>query len=93
MVCVSVVVVSGSGALVGVAQPLMVRGIDNAAWRYVRMFPEFASLHRWVAFYPSQLPCYVGDERVRPQPGGYYGGWVTDSLSGPIKGEPGSGHW
>ena len=70
-----------------------ITGQANAGWRYVRMFPEFASLHRWVAFYPSQLPCYVGDERVRPQPGGYYGGWVTDSLAGPIKGEPGSGHW
>jgi hypothetical protein len=37
--------------------------------------------------------CYLGDERVRPQPGGFYGGWVTDALAGPIKGVPGSAGW
>jgi hypothetical protein len=37
--------------------------------------------------------CYLDDERVRPQPGGFYGGWVTDALAGPIKGVPGSAGW
>ena len=37
--------------------------------------------------------CYVGDDRVRPQPGGFYGGWITSELVGPFKGEPGTGHW
>lgn len=77
----------------GVAQPLSIAGVANAGWRYVEMFPEFADLYQWIAFYPSKLDCYVGDERVTPQPGGYYGGWVTANVVGPIKGEPGSGAW
>ena len=36
---------------------------------------------------------FLGDERVRPQPGRYYGGWVTDEVVGPFKGEPGTGGW
>jgi len=77
----------------GVARSLSVCGVDNAAWRYEEMFEEFESLYLWVAFYPSLLDCYVGSERVTPQPGGYYGGWVTSDLCGPIKGEPGSSGW
>lgn len=67
--------------------------VDPAAWCYERTFPEFAGLRGWFAFYPTVLACFVGDERVTPQGGGYYGGWVTEDLCGPIKGEPGSGHW
>lgn len=45
-------------------------------------------------FYPSRVDdCWVGPERVRPQPGGFYAGWVTDMIKGPIKGAPGTGHW
>ena len=48
----------------------------------------------YFAFYASKMDaCYVGGERVRPQPGGYYGGWVTSNLTGPIKGEPGTENW
>lgn len=32
-------------------------------------------------------------EVVRPQPGGFYGGWVTDEVVGPFKGVPGSQGW
>jgi uncharacterized protein (DUF427 family) len=63
------------------------------AWCYRDSFPEFIDIQNWYAFYPNRLACYVGDERVNAQPGGYYGGWVTRDLKGPIKGEPGSGHW
>jgi hypothetical protein len=51
----------------------------------------------YLAFYAGMFDaCYIGDERVKPQPGGYqakYGGWITSNLLGPIKGEPGSGAW
>ena len=77
----------------GVAESLSVSGIENIGWRYVEMFPEFQTLHRWIAFYPTVVNCYLGGERVTPQPGGYYGGWVTADLVGPIKGEPGSSGW
>ena len=65
----------------------------TVAWSYRQAFPEFLDIAGWYAFYPTQLSCYVGDELVTAQPGGYYGGWVTRNLKGPIKGEPGSGHW
>ena len=77
----------------GVAQEVHVAGIENAGWRYVRMFEAFADLFEWVSFYPARLSCFVGDEQVSPQPGGYYGGWVTANLVGPIKGAPGSAGW
>ena len=37
--------------------------------------------------------CFVGDERVTPQPGGFYGGWITRNLVGPFKGGPGTAGW
>jgi hypothetical protein len=30
---------------------------------------------------------------VQPQPGNFYGGWVTSSVVGPFKGEPGTFAW
>ncbi|MFT7304861.1 MAG: hypothetical protein ACI9P7_000119 [Candidatus Azotimanducaceae bacterium] len=77
----------------GVASSLSVQGVPDAAWRYEEMFPEFESIYMWVAFYPQRVDCFVGLERVKPQPGGYYGGWVTNGLAGPIKGEAGSSGW
>ena len=37
--------------------------------------------------------CLVDGERVVPQPGGYYGGWITSVVSGPFKGGPGTQGW
>ena len=54
------------------------------------MFPAFASLYGWIAFYPAVVECFVDGEAVLPQAGGYYGGWVTSSIVGPVKGEPGT---
>ena len=69
-----------------------------AAWAYLDPLTDlgcgYERLAGYVAFYVAKMDaCYLGDERVRPQPGGFYGGWVTDALAGPIKGEPGSGGW
>ena len=33
----------------------------------------------------------VAGARVRPQPGAFYGGWVTDEIVGPYRGEAGTG--
>jgi len=46
-----------------------------------------------VAFYAESLQCTVGGEAVRPQPGGFYGGWITPELVGPFKGVAGSSGW
>jgi uncharacterized protein (DUF427 family) len=65
----------------------------EAAWRYRAVYPEFESIAGWFAFYPAVVDCFVGDCQARPQPGGFYGGWVTPELLGPFKGEPGTGAW
>lgn len=80
----------------GVATSFALAGASSraaVAWCYRETFPEFAEIRGWYAFYPNRLACFRGDEQVSAQPGGYYGGWVTRDLKGPIKGEPGSGHW
>ena len=77
----------------GVGESLNVLGQPNAGWRYVRVFEEFSRISNWVSFYPSKVDCFIGNEKVSPQSGGFYGGWVTDMLSGPIKGVANSSGW
>lgn len=67
---------------------------EKAAWYYPNPNPAFAALKNHVAFYASALEeCTVNGEQVKPQPGGFYGGWVTSNIVGPFKGEPGSEGW
>jgi len=66
----------------------------NAAWSYPMPLKGFEPLKDYVAFFAGRVDaCYVGDEQVRPQPGGFYGGWITTELVGPFKGEPGTEGW
>lgn len=62
-------------------------------WGYPQPTPAFEPIRDFVSFYPGRLACYVAGERVRPQPGKFYGGWVTGEIVGPFKGEPGTAHW
>ena len=67
---------------------------ERAAWTYDDPTPGFAILAGYVAFMPGAMDaCYVGEERARPQEGGFYGGWITDDLAGPFKGPPGTRFW
>lgn len=63
------------------------------AWQYKDPFPAFEMLRGHAAFYPGRIACYVDDERVRSQRGDFYGGWITNDIAGPFKGDPGTGHW
>ena len=65
----------------------------KVGWSYETPFPEFTSISGYLSFYPSKLECFVGEERVRPQPGDFYGGWITSEIVGPFKGDPGTGGW
>jgi len=66
----------------------------KAAWFYPKPTPAFSALKDHVAFYPQKMDaCYVDGERVKPQPGGFYGGWITSDIAGPFKGEPGTEGW
>ncbi len=69
------------------------RELVDAGWSYPEPSAAFAAVAGYFSFYPSRLDCFVGDERVRAQPGGFYGGWVTDEVVGPFKGEPGTRGW
>ena len=63
------------------------------AWVYPRPRPRFEKIRDFFAFYPGRIACFVDGERVFPQPGRFYGGWITSDVVGPFKGEPGTGHW
>ena len=65
----------------------------EVGWSYRKPFPDFERLRDHHAFYPDRVECFVDGERVRAQLGGFYGGWVTDEIVGPYKGEPGTGSW
>ena len=65
-----------------------------AAWAYLEPRPAYAALKDHYAFYPGRVDaCWLDEERVRPQGGDFYGGWVTDEIQGPWKGEPGTEGW
>lgn len=70
------------------------RHVNRAAWSYPTPSPRYADIKDYIAFYAGKMDaCYVGEERVMPQPGDFYGGWVTSNLTGQIKGGPGTRHW
>jgi uncharacterized protein (DUF427 family) len=82
----------------GRAHYFTVRGGDrierDAAWGYDAPSPAFAPLTGFVAFYAAPMDaCFVDDEPVTPQPGGFYGGWITSDVAGPFKGAPGTRGW
>ena len=64
------------------------------AWRYPRPTAAFAPIAGFLALYAGPLDrATVGGETVTPQPGGFYGGWITPEIVGPFKGGPGSTGW
>ncbi|MBD2665803.1 hypothetical protein B6N60_02311 [Richelia sinica FACHB-800] len=68
--------------------------VHNVAWRYIQPTPNFRAIQDHYSFYPALMDaCYVNDELVTPQAGGFYGGWITADVVGPFKGEPGTNWW
>jgi uncharacterized protein (DUF427 family) len=66
----------------------------DAAWSYRQPAPPYADLRDHLAFYASRVDaCWVDGERVLPQPGDFYGGWITSHVKGPFKGAPGTMGW
>ncbi|MFQ3583174.1 DUF427 domain-containing protein [Chloracidobacterium validum] len=66
----------------------------DAAWGYPQPTAPFAPLAGHIAFYARAMDaCFVDDEQVVPQPGDFYGGWITKDIVGPFKGVPGSWGW
>lgn len=69
------------------------RRLPRHAWSYPDPLEGAEALADCVAMYASQLDITVDGGAVRPQPGGFYGGWITAELVGPFKGDPGSEGW
>jgi hypothetical protein len=68
--------------------------LPRVAWSYPDPTPGFRILKDHVAFYAAPFDrCTVDGETVTPQPGGFYGGWITSGFAGPFKGVPGSMGW
>jgi uncharacterized protein (DUF427 family) len=68
--------------------------VPAAGWSYEDPSPGYELLRGAVAFYPGRVGrALVDGEVVRPQAGGFYGGWITDEVVGPFKGEPGTLGW
>jgi uncharacterized protein (DUF427 family) len=67
---------------------------ERAAWSYEAPTPDFAPIRGHLAVYPDLVDeCRVDGEVATPQPGGFYGGWVTSTVVGPFKGGPGTQGW
>ncbi|MGI8588334.1 MAG: DUF427 domain-containing protein [Chloroflexia bacterium] len=70
------------------------KNAPTAAWFYPAPDPAYAALRHHIAFYPSRMDaCLVDGEPVRAQPGDFYGGWITNKIVGPFKGDPGTQFW
>ena len=68
--------------------------IRNGAWCYSDPTPPFEPIRGYLAFYPDPLDrCLVDGEKITPQPGEFYGGWISRFEAGPFKGGPGSRFW
>lgn len=67
---------------------------DSAAFAYDDPVPAFRAIAGYPSIYAGAMDaCFVGDERVTPQPGGFYSGWITSDVTGPFKGGPGTMGW
>lgn len=70
------------------------RVVRGAAWGYPEPWPGFEALRDHVALYAGRMDeCRVDGEVVVPQPGTFYGGWITSRVVGPFKGAPGTAGW
>ena len=68
--------------------------LPRVGWSYPDPARAFAALRDHVAFYAGPFDrCSVDGDTVIPQPGNFYGGWITPDVAGPFKGIAGSMGW
>jgi uncharacterized protein (DUF427 family) len=68
--------------------------VEDVAWSYARPSAGYEGQKDFLAFYASRVDeCTVDGEVVVPQPGDFYGGWITSHVTGPFKGSPGTMGW
>jgi uncharacterized protein (DUF427 family) len=67
---------------------------SNVGWFYPHPSAGYEELANHIAFYAWAFDeATVDGEQVTPQPGRFYGGWITSEIEGPIKGAPGTTGW
>lgn len=67
--------------------------VKDRIWSYNDPTESFKSIAGYLSFYAGPWDCYVDGELVTPQPGDFYGGWMTSDIEGPVKGGPGTWGW
>lgn len=69
--------------------------VDSRAWSYGAPSTSFKDIKDYLSFYADdRWECYVDGEKVEPQPGDFYGGWMTsDIVRASVKGAPGTRGW
>jgi uncharacterized protein (DUF427 family) len=78
----------------GVATYWDLDAVGQVAWSYEQPVADYASITGHFGFYAQKVDeCWVDEERVLPNPGLFYGGWITSTVVGPFKGGPGSQGW
>jgi uncharacterized protein (DUF427 family) len=67
---------------------------QNVVWMYANPSKGYEVIQNHLSFYASYMDaCYVDDQRVTPQDGDFYGGWITSDIVGPFKGGLGTWGW
>lgn len=64
--------------------------MSNRIWSYDQPAPGFEPIKGYLSLYAGPWECYVDGEKVQPQPGDFYGGWVTEEIEGIVKGRTGN---
>lgn len=78
----------------GLATYWQLDDIADAAWSYTEPTAGFTAIGGHLAFYAQKVDqCWVDDEQVQPNPGNFYGGWITSRVVGPFKGAAGTMGW
>lgn len=70
------------------------RRAETAVWSYPDPTPAFLPIKNYLAFYASKMDrCLIDGMEAHAQPGDFYGGWITEEIVGPFKGDPGTYGW
>ena len=68
--------------------------VKNRIWSYDNPTSGFKAIKGYLSFYAGPWNCYVDGEKVEPQPGDFYGGWMTSDIErASVKGGPGTWGW
>lgn len=65
--------------------------MENRIWSYDRPTGGFEPIKGYLSLYAGPWDCFVDGEKVKAQPGNFYGGWVTSEIEGIVKGK--NGNW